>query len=102
MFSLRGPLCAGEAFSGSLRSRGGVVSRGETWGPGSASSQAPRLHPTYLHCVGRAKKGGHLLAGTGECGRASGQVMCMDLVSIGPCFTQCSTQHPQCSMLNLT
>ena len=60
MFSLRGPLCAGEAFSGSLRSRGGVVSRGETWGPGSASSQAPRLHPTYLHCVGCAKKGGPL------------------------------------------
>ena len=27
-----------------------VIWRGETWGPGSASSQAPRLHPTYLGC----------------------------------------------------
>ena len=59
MISLRGPLCAGEAFSGSLRSLGrGVVSRGETWGPASSFRYAPLLDPTYLHWVGYAKKGG--------------------------------------------
>ena len=52
-------------------------------GPRFAFVVPPQLDPTYLLCVGCAKKGGHLLAGTGECGRASGQVMCMDLVSIG-------------------
>ena len=58
-FSLRGPLCAGEALC-SLRSHvgGEVVSRGETWAPASSFRCAPLLDPTYLPCVGYANKGG--------------------------------------------
>ena len=58
--SLRGPLCAGEAFP--PQGRGGraapliwrVERRGAPEGTRTSS-----LHPTYLHCVGYAKKGGH-------------------------------------------
>ena len=57
MISLRGPLCAGEAFSLRPRGRGGLISHGETWGPGRNSFLVPSP-PTYLHCVGCAKKGG--------------------------------------------
>ena len=41
------------------------------------------LDPTYLLCVGCAKKGAHLLASTGECGWMNGQAACMERAIIG-------------------
>ena len=56
MISLRGPLCAGEAFSLRPRGRGGVVSHGETWGPGRNSFLVPSPHISPL-CWLRQKGG---------------------------------------------
>ena len=63
MLSLRGPLCAGEAFSLRPRGRGGIVSRGETWGPGRNSCLVPSPHISPL-CWLR-QKGGPLFHGRG-------------------------------------
>ena len=48
MIPLRGPLCAGEAFSLRPRGRGGVISHGETWGPGRNSFLVPSPHISPL------------------------------------------------------
>ena len=52
------PLRRGGVFAQAAGPGGGVVSRGETWGPASSFRYAPLLDPTYLHWVGYAKKGG--------------------------------------------